>query len=83
MGSVEIRVAPAAWTAGSPIMVFLRGGLDEDADDDAGGGVTTGVDGVPSFGGTKPWTVATTRPCDTDGVPCDESRFGGPVGGRA
>jgi hypothetical protein len=56
-GSVEIRVGPDAWTAGSPIIVFLRGGLDEEGPcpSDVGGGVTIGVDGVvPSIGGTKP-----------------------------
>ena len=28
-GCDEGRVAPDDWTAGSPIIVFLRGGLDE------------------------------------------------------
>jgi hypothetical protein len=82
-GSVEIRVARDAWTAGNPIIVFLRGGLDEEGPRarDAGGGVTTGVDGaVPSVGGTKPWIVGVVRPRNTDGVPCDESRFRRPVG---
>ena len=29
VGSVEIRGAPEDWTAGSPTIVFLRGGLEE------------------------------------------------------
>jgi hypothetical protein len=79
--SVEIRVAPDAWTAGNPIIVFLRGGRDEEGPCDAGGGVTTGVEGVvPSVGATKPWIVGIARPCDTDGVPCDEIRFARPAG---
>ena len=43
-GCVESRVAPDDWTAGNPIIVFLRGGLEEEARfiSDAGGGVTTG-----------------------------------------
>ena len=50
-------VSPDPLTAGNPMIVFLRGGLDEDAPCvcDAGGGVTTGVDGtLPSVGGTNP-----------------------------
>lgn len=73
-----------ARTAGSPIIVFLRGGLEEEEEgprlSDAGGGVTTGVDGVvPTVGGTKPWIVGVARPCGTDGVAWDERRLGAPV----
>ena len=68
-------MAPEGRTAGNPIIVFLRGGLEEEAGfiSDAGGGVTTG-----DFGAG----VLMTRPGATDGVACDESRLGhAPEGG--
>jgi len=69
VGCVESGVAQDDWTAGNPIIVFLRGGLEEEARfiSDAGGGVTTGDSGAG---------VLMTRPGATDGVACDESRLG-------
>ena len=70
-----MRVAPSDWTADKPIIVFLRGGLEEAGAfmSDAGGGVTTGDLGAG---------VLMTRPRATDGLACEESRLGRPPEGR-
>ena len=81
-GDEEIRGAPDESTAGNPIIVFLRGGLEEYAvfTSGFGGGVTTGgADGDLSTGGTNPCIVGRADGLGawgTDMLACDESRRG-------
>ena len=80
--------SPEGSTAGSPITVRFRGGLEDACFPTPcfGAGVTMGPgpgEGAPSVGGMNPCTVGlwgTARPCGIEGVPCDESRRGGTSG---
>lgn len=81
-GDEEIRGAPDESTAGNPIIVFLRGGLEEYAVFSLGfgGGVTTGgAEGDLWTCGTNPCIVGRADglgPGGTDTLACEESRRG-------
>jgi hypothetical protein len=93
-GAVDIGGAPDDSTAGKPIIVFLRGGLEEYGvfTSAFGGGVTTGGDeGEVPVSRTKRCLVGRAEdlglevwiggPNGTDRLACDESRRGRAKGG--